>query len=291
MKVGVIGLGRMGAPMARRIISGGHSVTVFDIDADALARAGAEGADCAGSPAEVAAGVEVVLSSVPGPAEVEKVMTGTDGVLGAVRRDAVIVETSTIGPDQCRALAAAFAERGARFLDSPISGGVQGARDGTLTVMVGGDVDALARARSVLNCIATNIRHLGDSGAGSTTKLINQMVFLTFAAVLCEGVALAASHGLEAGPVLETLSTSVAASPMASGWHDRMRTNDTENGFQVYRVLKDLRLVHEAAASTGIVTPAFEAALNEFENAAELGFAEQDLTVIRNIVLGNRGRD
>lgn len=277
--------------MSRRILDGGHSVTVYDVDADALARAGADGLACAGSPAEVASASEIVLSSVPGPAEVEQVMTGANGVLGAVGRNAIVLESSTVGPDQCRSLAVAFAKRGAHFLDAPISGGVQGARDGTLTVMVGGDVDALSRARSVLNCIATNIRHLGDSGAGSTTKLINQMVFLTFAAVLCEGVALAASHGLEAGPVLETLSTSVAASPMASGWHDRMRTNDTENGFQVYRVLKDLRLVHEAAASTGIVTPAFEAALNEFENAAELGFAEQDLTVIRNIVLGNRGRD
>jgi 3-hydroxyisobutyrate dehydrogenase-like beta-hydroxyacid dehydrogenase len=290
MIVGCIGLGRMGGPMARCIAGAGHEVILLDVSTDALSALADLGAPVADGLAEIAAKAEVILTSLPSPREVEDVITGEGGLLGALREGTIILETSTTAPPLSVSLAAACAERGAILLDAPISGGVVGARDGTLTVMVGGDADAFERARPVLDAIGTKVRHVGPNGAGDAAKLINQMVFLTHAAVLCESVAFGDRCDLDPAALLDVLETSMAGQPLATGWHNRMPTDDIEGGFQVYRVLKDLRLGREAKDAVSASTPVFDAALAAFENAQEMGFGEVDLTVLRRIAAGTERR-
>lgn len=291
MIVGCIGLGRMGGPMARHIAGAGHEVILLDVVPDALAALADLGAAVADGPAEVAAKAEVILTSLPSPSDVEEVMTGPGGVIGALREGTIILETSTTAPKLSQSLAALSAERGAHFLDAPISGGVAGAQDGTLTVMVGGDEAAFDRVRPVLDAIGSNVRHVGPNGAGDAAKLINQMVFLTHAAVLCESVAFGERCDLDPAVLLDILETSMAGHPMMSGWHNRMPADDIEGGFQVYRVLKDLRLGREAKDDVGAPTPVFDAALAAFEHAEALGFGEVDFTVLRRIAAGTEGRN
>ncbi len=187
--VGLIGIGRMGGAMARTLLRKGQRLIIRDTRTEAWAPLA--GAQCriAASPAEVAAAAEIVLTSLPGPDQVDQVMTGAGGLLGAVRPGAVVVETSTISPDQSRRLAAAFAAEGAAFLDAPVSGGAAGAADGTLAVMVGGAAAAYARVRPLLDQIGSNVYHMGPSGTGSAMKLVIQLVVMTYFAAMQEGVA------------------------------------------------------------------------------------------------------
>src|SRR5262245_62652053 len=172
MRVGVIGLGIMGAPMARNLLRAGHEVVVHGrrrAHVDPLVALGARAAD---TPAAVAAGVEAVLTCLPDGPDVELVVTGPDGVLAGAARDLVVIDTSTIAPDTARTLAARCAEAGVGFLDAPVSGGEQGAIAGTLSIMVGGDAAAYERAAPVFAAIGKTVTHMGASGQGQMTKLV-----------------------------------------------------------------------------------------------------------------------
>ena len=160
MRVGFIGLGKMGAPMAARIATAGHGVVGYDISAERRQQ-GNLGTIFVDSPAAVASDADVVITSLPGPAEVDDVIHGANGLLASVKSAAVLVETSTISPQQSRALANDLAARNVSYLDAPVSGGVQGARDGTLIAMVGGAMEVLDIVRPVLCCFAKEIFHLG----------------------------------------------------------------------------------------------------------------------------------
>ena len=274
--------------MARRIAVAGHEVVLRDVVDDAVAALADLGARVERSPAAIAAEADVVLTSLPGPPEVEEVMAGPQGLLSGARAGAIIVDTSTVGPALSRTMAARFAASGTDYLDTPVSGGVAGARDGTLTVMVGGDPAVFERARPVLDAIGTKVRHLGPSGAGNVAKLINQMVFLTHAAAMCEGVAFGQRSDLDTATLLDVLETSMAGQPLGSGWHNRMATDDIEGGFQVHRVLKDLHLGRDAKDEAEAWTPVFDAALAAFDYASDTGFDRVDLTVLRRIFLDDR---
>src|SRR5689334_14582937 len=146
LDIGFIGVGQMGGPMAGRLIDAGHKLAIYDVNQEACARLAARGAEVRASPAAIAADRTNIITSLPGPKEVETVMRGTDGLLSAVRRDALVLETSTIGPALSRELAQEFAAKGATYLDCPVSNGVQAAKAGTLTFMIGGDAAAVDRA-------------------------------------------------------------------------------------------------------------------------------------------------
>ncbi len=177
MRVGFIGLGRMGAPMAARIATAGHGVVGYDIS-EARRQQGNPGTAFVDSPAAVASDADVVITSLPGPAEVQDVVYGADGLLSSMKPAAVLVETSTISPQQSRTLAKDSSARNVAYLDAPISGGAQGARDGTLVAMVGGATEVLDTVRPVLCCFAKEIFHLGPVGAGNVMKLVIQSIFL-----------------------------------------------------------------------------------------------------------------
>jgi 3-hydroxyisobutyrate dehydrogenase-like beta-hydroxyacid dehydrogenase len=154
--------------MARRLIDAGHRLAIYDVNPDACAKLAAQGAEMRSSPAAVAADRNNIITSLPGPKEVENVMRGVDGLLSAIRRDALILETSTIGPALSRELAREFAAKGATYLDCPVSNGVQAAQAGTLTFMIGGDAAAVERAKPMLRPLATDIFHLGSIGSATS---------------------------------------------------------------------------------------------------------------------------
>lgn len=256
MRVGVVGLGIMGAPMARNCLRAGHAVTVHTrtrARAEPLLAEGAAWADDAGA---VARAAEVVITCLPDGPDVEEVVTGGQGLLAGAASGLVVVDTSTIAPAVARALAGRCAECGVAFLDAPVSGGDKGAIAGTLSIMVGGDAPALARARPVLEAIGTTITHMGGPGQGQMTKLVNQVVGACTLAAVAEGVHLAARAGLDPDAVVAAVGSGAASSWMMQHLAPRMQRHDFAPGFMVRLQQKDLRLALAAAADVGAPLPA-----------------------------------
>lgn len=197
MDVGFVGLGTMGAPMAANLQRAGHRLIVTDINRNAAAPFIAEGAVWADSPGRVAEQVEVVFASLPGPPEVKAVALGADGILSGMKPGSIHVDLSTNAPAQVRALHEAYTARGAHFLDAPVSGGPQGAKNGTLAVWVGGDKDAYTRAEPLIRCIGDEIRFLEGVGAGSVAKLVHNSALYAMFAVMGEAFSLGVKAGVD----------------------------------------------------------------------------------------------
>ena len=256
MRVGVIGLGIMGAPMARNLLRAGHEVVVGGRSRGRIEPLIALGAHEAPSPAAVARGVEAVVTSLPDGPDVEQVVAGPEGVLAGASAGLLVLDTSTIAPDVARALAERTAASGVDFLDAPVSGGQQGAIDGTLSIMVGGAADAVTRARPVLDAIGRKVTHMGGPGQGQMTKLVNQVVGVTTLAAVAEGLLLAARAGLDPTAVIEAVGSGAAASWQLSNLGPRMQKGDFAPGFMVRLQQKDLRLALAAASSLDVPLPA-----------------------------------
>jgi 2-hydroxy-3-oxopropionate reductase len=255
MRIGVIGLGIMGAPMARNLLRAGHTVTVHSrtrARADALV---AEGATAAGGPADLAASVDAVLTSLPDTPDVELVLAGPGGIFEGARPGLLVIDTSTIAPAAARALAARGAERGIDVVDAPVSGGEQGAIAATLSVMAGGSDAAVARARPILDTIGRQVTHMGGPGQGQMTKLVNQVVGAATLAAVAEGVVLAARAGLDPEAVVRAVGGGAAGSWMMTNQAPRMQRRDFAPGFMVALQQKDLRLALAAAREVGAALP------------------------------------
>lgn len=255
MRVGVIGPGIMGGPMARNLLRAGYEVRVVGRTrerVDALVAAGARAAD---SPAALAQEVEVAITALPDGPDVERVVAGHAGLLEGARGGLVIVDTSTIAPGLARRLATQCSARGAAFLDAPVSGGERGAVEGTLSVMVGGEREALERVRPVLGAIGRTITYMGPSGQGQMTKLVNQVIGAVTLAAVAEGLTLAARAGLDAEAVLAAVGSGAAASWQLEQLGPRMLRADYAPGFMVRLQQKDLRLALAAAHEVGVALP------------------------------------
>jgi len=255
MRVGVIGLGIMGAPMARNLLRAGHEVVVHGRTAARVEPLIAAGARAAASPAAVASAVEAVVTSLPDGPDVELVLAGPDGVLAGAARGPLVIDTSTIAPDTARALASRAAAVGVDFLDAPVSGGEQGAIDGTLSIMVGGTSEAFARARPVFDALGRTATHMGGPGQGQMTKLVNQVIGATTLAAVAEGLTLAAHAGLDADAVMAAVGSGAATSWALTNLGPRMQRGDWAPGFMVRLQQKDLRLALAAAAGLGVPLP------------------------------------
>jgi len=270
MRVGVIGLGIMGAPMARNLLRAGHHVVVHGrrpARVEALIQAGAE---AVATPAAAAAGADAVLTCLPDGPDVEQVLVGPDGVLAGAAPGLLVIDTSTIAPDTARALAARCAAAGVAFLDAPVSGGEQGAIAGTLSVMVGGDAAACARAAPVFAAIGSTVTHMGASGQGQMTKLVNQVIGATTLAAVAEGLTLAAHAGLDPAAVIAAVGSGAATSWQLANLGPRIQRGDWAPGFMVRLQQKDLRLALAAAARLGVPLPA-TAVVHQLFTAVEAG--------------------
>jgi 3-hydroxyisobutyrate dehydrogenase-like beta-hydroxyacid dehydrogenase len=280
MQVGFIGLGRMGAPMAARIAAAGHSVIGYDVAA-ARRQHGVPGVVFADGPAAAAADADIVITSLPGPDEAQNVIDGPNGLLASLKPAAILVETSTISPQQSRAFAAAFVARNLSYLDAPISGGVQGARDGTLVAMVGGSAEALERARPVLSCFAAKIFHLGPAGAGNVMKLVIQSIFLSQMAGFLESVSMGERSGIALDTLLSVVASSSAHHPTIGTRYEKLRAENLDPMFEVESAVKDLSLAEDVWRELGGLFPTLASALSDYRGAVAGGLSGADLIAVR----------
>ncbi|MEO8538676.1 MAG: NAD(P)-dependent oxidoreductase [bacterium] len=246
-RVGFIGLGIMGAPMADNLVRAGFEVTVWNRSPSRTRPLIEAGARAASSPAEVAAASEVTLSCVTNSGDVEEVALGPGGVIEGASPGSVYIDCSTIAPDVARKVAIALAKRDVAMLDAPVSGGDIGAKAGTLAIMVGGEAATFARCLPVLEAMGKTIVHVGPSGAGQVVKLCNQIAGGLNLLAAAEAINLARRAGVDPVKMLEVVSAGAAGSWMLSNLAPRAVKGDYAPGFMVDLMQKDLRLVLDAA--------------------------------------------
>jgi 3-hydroxyisobutyrate dehydrogenase len=274
-RVGFVGLGQMGRPMARNILKAGFELVVHNRTRAKAEQLAAEGARLADSPADVAAACELVLSCVPGPADVERVYLGEGGVLSRARAGQVLCDMSTIDPETHRRIAAEAAARGAEYLDAPVSGGTSGARDATLAIMVGGSAPAFERARPVFAAIGQSIHHVGPVGAGATVKLVNQMMAAISSLAAVEGLVLGAKAGIDPDLLVEIISSSSGMSRSFGGMAPNVLKRYFEPGFTIDLMHKDVSLAVQMARRLGVRVLAGSLAEQVIQEARGAGLGDR----------------
>ena len=255
MRVGFVGLGTMGGAMAANVARAGFTVSAWNRTPGRASELGDLGVSVVASPADVAAASDIVVTIVSDTPDVEAVLFGADGVASGVGSGGLVVDMSTIAPSATRAFAARLAERGVAMLDAPVSGGSEGAKQGTLTIFVGGDAADLERARPVLAAMGTTITHVGPIGAGQAVKAVNQVILAGAYLGVAEGIILAIKAGLDVKQVVAALSGGAAQSWVLANRSGRMLENDYPLGFKVALHRKDLGIALQLARETGTALP------------------------------------
>lgn len=253
--VGFIGLGVMGAPMARRLVQAGHGLVVHSrsrAPVDALAEAGAEAAS---SPREVAERADVVITMLPDSPAVEDVVLGSDGVLAGASEGDLLIDMSTIHPTVSVEIAEAARGRGVAVLDAPVSGGDVGARDGTLSIMVGGEQNDVERARPLFEVLGKTIVHVGEHGAGQVVKACNQVVVAVTIAAVSEALVLGSKAGVEPERILDVLGGGLAANRVMEMRRRNFLEHDFAPGFRIDLHHKDLDIALESGSEYGVPLP------------------------------------
>ncbi len=277
MEIGFIGLGRMGGAMARNLQDSGHTLYVNDVRRETCDDVVAAGGTFRATPAEIARNSEAVLISVPGPDQVDAVLEGDDGLLAGLTDGMLVIDATTIAPAQSRENAQRCAERGADYIDAPVSGGQHGAISGDLAAMVGADVAAFERARPILESIANSITHVGPIGSGSTIKLLNQLIFVSYQLVFAEGLAIGEDLGLELETMLQVWGASAAGHPEITVKYDEIRGVSDKAGFIVKNALLFFDLAERTRGELGYTTPVFDAAAESLRRAMTSGLAGEDM--------------
>lgn len=252
MRVGFIGLGAMGRPMALHLHNAGHDLHVWARRPES--GVGLPATLCA-TPAELGRRCAVVFTIITSSADVEAVALGPDGLIEGMAPDSVLVDCSTIAPDAARRVAAELAGKGIHMLDAPVSGGAQGAIDATLAIMAGGDAVVLERVRPLLDCLGKRIVHIGPNGAGQVAKACNQMIMVAAIEAAAEAMRLAAASGVDCAKVHQALAGGSAASRVLDVMGERMVRRDFAAGIEARLHHKDFGLVLEAASKSGIPVP------------------------------------
>ncbi len=251
-KTGFIGLGMMGQGMAGNLLRAGYPLTVWNRSPEKSAALLEQGARAGDSPAAVAAASDLIFVCVSDTPDVEAVILGPDGVLQGAQAGSLVIDHSTISPAATRLMAARLAEIGVGMLDAPVSGGPEGAQQGTLSIMVGGDEVHFQRALPALQVMGRNITHLGAVGAGQTAKLVNQIIVVVTMLGVAEGLLFAQAGGLDLQRCIEAIAGGAAGSWMLSKRGVQAAVRDWRPGFTIDLQQKDLRLVLEAADQWGV---------------------------------------
>ena len=253
--VGFIGLGVMGAAMARNLVKAGFKVTVHNRSRGKVEELVRDGAHDGGSPAGVARAAEVVLICVPDTPDVERVLFGDDGLVHGLRDDAVVIDCSTVSATATVEFAARLRERGVHMLDSPVSGGPKGAQDGTLSCMIGGETAIVERCMPVFQAIGKSFTHIGGCGAGQACKSCNQMAIVGTLMAISEAFALAKKMGIDPHKVREALLGGSAQSFVLQNQGKRLLDGTLAPGFRAELMLKDIKLALSAGRDTGTFMP------------------------------------
>ena len=292
--VAFIGLGNMGGPMAVNLHKAGYKVSAFDLSADALAKVSEQGVTAAASAKAAVEGVQIVISMLPASRHVEALYLGEAGLLGQLPAGTLVIDCSTIAPASAQKVAAAAQARGVAMIDAPVSGGVAGAAAGTLTFIVGGEAEALERARPLLQAMGKNIFHMGAAGAGQVAKLCNNMALGVIMAVTGEAIALGVAHGLDAKALSQMMAVSTSrswATEVCNPWpgvlENAPSSRGYSGGFGNDLMLKDLGLAVEAAMGVGATIPLGELARNLYALNKQAGRGGLDFSSVVKLMTGD----
>jgi 2-hydroxy-3-oxopropionate reductase len=282
--IGFIGLGIMGAPMARNLLAAGFDVTGFNRSPGRTERFAADGGRAAASVSEAVRHADVVATMLPDSPDVESVLRGTDGVFASARPGTVLIDFSTIRPDVAARLAADAAGLGFPMLDAPVSGGEQGAIDGSLSVMAGGTAEAFAAAGGVLAAVGKTIAHVGPAGAGQTVKAANQLIVAGTIELVAEAIVFLEAHGVDAGTAVGVLAGGLAGNAILARKAPGMLARDFRPGFRIDLHHKDMGIVIEAARQAGVALPLGTTAAGLIAAARAQGLGSLDHTALLRTV-------
>jgi 2-hydroxy-3-oxopropionate reductase len=283
-RVGVIGLGAMGAPIARNLLKAGHTVTVHARRVEAMAPLVALGAQGGGSPAEVASLSDVILTMVIDTRAVEAVTLGPGGIVEGARAGIVVIDHSTIDPDGARRIASALKAKQVDMLDAPVSGGAAVAEAGALSIMVGGEAGVLERCRPVLAAYGQTIVHIGPSGAGQIAKACNQICTIVNTLGAAEAMLMAERAGVDPWKVKQVLMAGFGASRMLDLQAPKMIARDFDGKVESRLHYKDIQIVLAMARTLGIELPASSAAAQVLTELQNRGGAKQDTAAVFTVI-------
>lgn len=275
-RIGFIGLGIMGKPMARNLLKAGYPLVVHNRSRASVEELSREGARAAGSPREVAQGSDVVITMLPDSPDVEQVVLGAKGVIEGVRQGMLLVDMSTVAPSTSLKLHRAMAERRVQALDAPVSGGEIGAREATLSIMVGGDEGAFQRALPILQAMGKNIVRVGGPGAGQVAKACNQVIVALTIQAVAEALTLARKCGVDPGKVREALLGGFAQSRILEVHGKRMIDRAFQPGFRMRLHRKDLAIALQTGKEQGVALLATAQAAELMDSLLAQGKGELD---------------
>jgi len=291
MQVAFIGMGTMGLPMALNLLQAGHQVTVHNRTRERELPAEKAGAGRAATPAQAAQEAEITITCVSDTPDVERLVLGPDGVIHGARPGSLVIDMSTISPSATKEIAAALAAKDIRMLDAPVSGGSEGAQQGTLSIMIGGDADDVATATPVLEAMGKTLSHVGPVGAGQLTKAINQIVVAGTYWSVAEGVALGLKAGLDMENVVKAVGGGAAGSWAMVNRSGNMINNDYPLGFKVELHRKDLNIALAVARELGVTLPVAAFVEQVETGLIARGHGEEDISAIARSVREQSGID
>ena len=293
-KIGFIGLGNMGLPMAQNLLKAGHAVQGFDMSRKQVDALAASGGQAAASAKAAASGVEVVITMLPAGQHVREVYLGDSGVLSVAGAGTLLIDSSTIDVETARAVAAVAENKGLPMLDAPVSGGVGGAQAGTLTFMVGGGDAAFARGKPILETMGKTIVHAGGAGNGQAAKICNNMILGVSMIAVSEAFVLAEKLGLDAQKLFDISSKSsgqcwslTTYCPVPGPVPTSPANRDYQAGFTAAMMLKDLNLAQDAAKATGAETPLGADAATIYRRFVEAGEGPRDFSGVIRLIRGH----
>ena len=284
LKVGYIGLGLMGKSIARNILKAGFPLVVHNRSRPAVDELVAEGAQAAGSPEVVAAEVDVVFTNLPDSPDVEQVVLGEKGILDGAHTGLVFVDNSTIKPATARLIAKRLEAKGVLSLDAPVSGGDIGAKNGTLTIMLGGPVEAVERVMPVFQAMGKTVTHVGESGAGQVAKAANQIMVAAQMVAMGELLIFARKAGVDPQKVVEAIKGGAAQCWSLDVKPPRLFVGNRNPGFKAYMQLKDMKIVMETAREYDMPLPSATENTKLFEQMVEMGMGELDNSAVLGVI-------
>lgn len=284
LKVGYIGLGLMGKSIARNILKAGFPLVVHNRSRGVVAELAAEGAQEAFSPAEVAAQVDVVFTNLPDSPDVEMVALGPGGIIEAAHPGLVFVDNSTVKPATARHIAAKLAEKGVLALDAPVSGGDIGARNATLSIMVGGEAEALEKVLPIFRAMGKTVTHVGAAGAGQVAKAANQIMVAAQMVAMGELLIFSQKAGVDPQKVVEAIKGGAAQCWTLDVKPPRLFSGNRNPGFKAYMQAKDLNIVMETAREYGVPLPAAAEHAQLFNAMLQMGMGELDNSAVLGVI-------
>jgi len=284
LKVGYIGLGLMGKSIARNILKAGFPVVVHNRSRAAVDELVAEGAIAANSSKEVAAQVDVIFTNLPDSPDVEKVVLAKNGIIAGARAGLIVIDNSTIKPASARMIAEKLKEKGVFSLDAPVSGGDIGAKNGTLTIMVGGEAEALEKAMPVLQAMGKTITHVGDAGAGQVAKAANQIMVAAQMVAMGELLVFSKKAGVDPRKVVDAIKAGAAQCWALDIKPPRLFDGNRNPGFKSYMQLKDMKIVLDTAKEYDVPISATEENTKLYQQMIDMGMGELDNSAVVGVI-------